>query len=405
MLRVLITLAVMAGVGYLAGSVQSSIETSGFTERFRDTRETQAEINSEVSREELLEQSSVGTPKVEVDGGTRYDFGSMMHGETMSHTFTFRNIGDGPLNLTMGSTTCKCTLSNLENAILEPGEETEIKLTWTARSLLSDFGQSATINTTDPSATEVKLVVSGKIVNSFVSEPAELTLGEIQSSEGVEQTLYLMNYLDDDTDVERLAWSDPRTNDFIEMSSEPVTLDGEFAEEFPEHRNCLQAHKIKLVIKPGLPIGPLNGKIEIGTDKGDNLEDIKVSVNARVAGEVTLMGGPSLDTKLNRLDFGSVKSVEGASLVVYLRVAPHLAKTFEPTVTVTQFEENLTASVGEPRHRSTSSLFPIRLEIPKGAPAVNLVGPRARNYCKVVVKTNTETAPEIPIYVRMVVTK
>ncbi len=404
MLRVLITLAVMAGVGYLAGSVQSSMETSGFTERFRDSRETQAEINSEVSREDLLEQS-VGTPKVEVDGGTRFDFGSMKHGETMSHTFTFRNIGDGPLNLTMGNTTCKCTVGDLENTILDPGEETEVKLTWTAKSLLSDFGQSATINTTDPTATEVKLVVSGKIVNSFVSEPTELTLGEVQSSQGIEQTVHLMNYLDNDTNIDRLVWSDERTSDFIEISSEPVTVDASFAGDFPAHKNCLQAHKIKFVIKPGMPIGPLAGKIQIGTDKGDDLEDIQVSVSGRIAGEVSLMGGPSLDTKLNRLDFGTVKSVEGASLVVYLRVAPHLAKDFKPTATVTQFEENLTASTEEPRHRASSSLFPIRLEIPKGAPAVNLVGPRAGNYAKVVVKTNTETAPEIPIYVRMVVTK
>lgn len=401
MLKALVVLAVTAGVGYLGGSLQSSMETSGFTERFRDTRETQAEINNEATKDDVL-KSSVGTPQAEVVGGTTYDFGTMQHGESRSRAFTFRNTGDGPLNLTMGTTTCKCTVGDLSQTVLEPGEEIDVTLTWTAKSLLADFGQSATIMTTDPTKTEIKLVVRGQIVDSLVFEPSQISLGEVQSGDGVERTIHILNYLSKDTTIEALRWSDENTSEFIELTHKVEPVD---VSEFPKHRSALQAHQIDLKIKPGMPIGPLVAAIQVETNKGEDLEDLAIKVDGRVAGEVTLMGGSSLDTRLNRVDFGSVKSNAGASIVVFLRVTPELAQTFEATAEVVQKNESLVASVGEPKHRSTSSLFPIRLEVPKGAPVVSLVGPRAGNYAKVVVKTNSETAAEIPIYVRMVVTK
>lgn len=401
MFRALVVLAVTAGVGYLGGSLQSSMETSGFTERFRDTRETQAEINKEATRDDVL-RSAVGTPQAEVVGGTTYDFGTMQHGETRSRVFTFRNTGDGPLNLTMGTTTCKCTVGDLSQTVLAPGEETDVKLTWTAKSLLADFGQSATIKTTDPTKTEIKLVVKGQIVDSLVFEPSQVSLGEVQSGEGAARTIHILNYLSKDTEIESLQWSDENTREFVELTHKVEPVD---VSEFPKHRSALQAHQIDLKIKPGMPIGPLAAAIRVETNKGEDLEDLAIKVDGRVAGEVTLMGGSSLDTRLNRVDFGAIKRNEGASIVVFLKVTPEIAKTFEVTAEVVNKSENLVASVGEPKHRVTSSLFPIRLEIPKGAPVVNLVGPKAGNYAKVVVKTNSETAPEIPIYVRMVVTK
>lgn len=40
----------------------------------------------------------------------------------MSHEFKFRNVGNGPLFLDMGGSTCKCTIGDLDKSVLKPGE-------------------------------------------------------------------------------------------------------------------------------------------------------------------------------------------------------------------------------------------------------------------------------------------
>ncbi|HBE69724.1 MAG TPA: hypothetical protein DDW52_16380 [Planctomycetaceae bacterium] len=401
MLRILGTIFATAALGLAGGKLQAIYETSGFTERFLDSRETEAELNQQISRAELLKQS-VGTPKVEVVDGATHDFGSMQHGEERSHVFVFRNTGDGPLNLTMGGSTCKCTVGDLKQSILAPGEETEVKLTWTAKSLLREFGQSATIITTDPTQTEVKLVVKGQIVSSFTFEPEELALGEIQNTAPVTKKIMLMNYLSDETKIENLVWSNDKHAEHIKLEHQTVPLD---ASKYPKHKSCKQVHEITMTIEPGIAIGPLSGRIQVETDMGENLEDVEIDIEGSVTGPVSLMGGSSLNTRLSLLDFGTVKSSQGASLVVYLRVQPDVAKSFAATAEVVQFGENLTASIGEPTHRKSSSLFPVRIEVPAGSAKTSLVGPKGNNYGKVLIKTNVDSAGEIPIYVRLVVTK
>ena len=61
-------------------------------------------------------------PRVAVDS-QRYNFGTMDVGQEGEHWFTIRNEGSGPLKLTQGTTSCSCTLSDLEGNKVPPGGE------------------------------------------------------------------------------------------------------------------------------------------------------------------------------------------------------------------------------------------------------------------------------------------
>jgi hypothetical protein len=63
----------------------------------------------------------------------------------------------------------------------------------------------------------------------------------------------------------------------------------------------------------------------------------------------------------------------------------------------------LTASIGEGKESGDSVIFPISLEIPKGAELVNLSGPKADQYGQLILKTEGASGGEIPIYCRMIV--
>src|SRR4051812_32552624 len=41
----------------------------------------------------------------------KYNFGTMQRGTSKSHDFVIKNVGEAPLKLRAGTTSCKCTLS------------------------------------------------------------------------------------------------------------------------------------------------------------------------------------------------------------------------------------------------------------------------------------------------------
>ncbi|UUO07098.1 DUF1573 domain-containing protein [Blastopirellula sp. J2-11] len=130
-------------------------------------------------------------PKVEVER-TEYNFGSMERFESSSHTFTIRNIGDAPLQLEVGDSSCSCTLAGIEESGVAPGEETHIKLEWTLKFKEGPFRQSATILTNDPGRPEIQFVVEGIIQEAVNIAPRELVLSGISVGEPVSRTVEII---------------------------------------------------------------------------------------------------------------------------------------------------------------------------------------------------------------------
>lgn len=110
-------------------------------------------------------------PKVTVDESL-YKFGEMAVGQSLSHKFILTNEGEAPLEVQKGDTSCKCTLSEMKDNIVPPGESIEVELTWTPKTPQEVFGQNATIWTNDPKNQELKLQVEGT-VNKLISFTGE----------------------------------------------------------------------------------------------------------------------------------------------------------------------------------------------------------------------------------------
>lgn len=401
MIRILVTVLVASVLGWGMGQWQSSLLAGSWEERFRIERETLAEQRGEMTADEIRQQS-VGTPVVEVIGGTEHNFGVMQHGTEKSHDFVFKNTGDGPLNLEMGTSTCKCTVGDLKETVIQPGEQTVVKLTWKAQSLMSDFGQAATIITTDPVHTEVKLVVRGQIADSWVMVPNDLSFGDIADSEGASKTFHVFSYLESSKTLRDFQWADPVTEEHVDVTAKRIDID---PDRFPKHANAFAAYEVLVNVKPSIRTGPLSTKIRFSTDRGEDIGDLEMSVVARVVSDIMLVGGSSFDQDTNRLNLGTVKSSEGRSVKLWLRVKGENAVSFEASIASVTPEEALKATIEDPIIKSGVRLYPIQIEIPKGAPLIRFSGTSRKSYGKVVIKTNHEFTQEIPIHVRMVVTK
>jgi len=397
MRRIIIPIFIGAVLGLGIGWVQSRALYEGYEERFSPSRITLAEESGEMTREEVLEKS-VGTPRVEVEGGDSFDFGNMKLGESMSHEFPFRNAGDGPLNLTMGTSTCKCTIGNLDKSVLQPGEQTMIKLTWTPKAAALGFSQSATIITTDPLKSEVQLSISGKVGQSIVFSPASLVLGDFSSTEQSTHKVNVFSHMEN-VALDSLSWSDTDNSKFVVF--EKKEIDPAFD---PDNAKAFKAYEVTLTIKPGMRLGPLNARILATTNLADKLDPIELPVSGRISGDTELIGGPSFDASKAILTFGTVKSTEENVIRLQLSLQGADREGAVPKVLTVVPEGSLQVEIGESRNTATRRLFPVVFRVPKGAPEATYPGSNSKNFAKVVIKPSDSSA-EVPIYIRLIVTK
>lgn len=393
MYRIVFPVFVGLALGLGIGWVQSKVQNKDYDERFSRSRSTDAEAKGEMTHEEIVKKA-VGTPRVEVIGGTSYAFGNMRLGETMSHEFPFRNGGDGPLVLTMGTSTCKCTIGDLEKSILEPGEQTMIKLSWTPKAATPDFSQSATIITNDPIKGEVQLSIVGKVGQSVVFSPSSLVLGDFSSTEVSSHKLRVFSHLEGVT-VESFMWGDPNASKYVTFSKTEIDPATD-----PDNAKAYKGYDVTVTIRPGMRIGPLNSRILASTSMEDKLDPIEVNVTGRVTGDTELIGGPSFDAEKATLTMGSVSRKDGTEVRLQLSLQGPERVGAVPKVVSVIPAGSLEVEIGESRDGATKRLFPITFRVPKGAPLAAYPGSNPKNFGKVVIKPS-ENSADVPIYIRL----
>jgi hypothetical protein len=156
---------------------------------------------------------------------------------------------------------------------------------------------------------------------------------------------------------------------------------------------------------PGLPLGPLNARIQFRTDHDDKVGMLELPVTGRVTSDLALFGGGSFNSELNLLTIGNVKSSEGTTVGLMLAVQGESRDAIEPRIESWEPKEALNVTMAEPKLVGNRKLYQIQIEVPKGAPEVFYPGTSKGTYGKIVIKTNHETMQEMPIYIRLVVVK
>lgn len=76
---------------------------------------------------------------------TQYDFGGITQGETVSHTFRFKNTGSQPLKLTRVKPSCGCTTPEWSRDEIAPGEEGFIEVKFNSTGKLGVQSKAVTV--------------------------------------------------------------------------------------------------------------------------------------------------------------------------------------------------------------------------------------------------------------------
>ena len=343
-------------------------------------------------------------PKVVVVGGETFDFGYMEQDTKGSHDFVIRNGGDAPLTLIKRDTTCKCTFSSLDNDQLQPGESTKVQLEWTAvANPHSDaFRHSAMIETNDPHRQHLRLTLEGKVGHSHKVFPDELVFTSISVGEETTGELYVHSFVTDEIKIIGHEFLDSKTADRFDLRIEEMS-----AEQVKNEERAKAGKIARVVIKPGLPLGPFQQTIRLTLDLPGK-PTVDVPIEGSVVGDIAILGpvrGPApWNDELKRLNLGRIKRDEGAkSLGLYLLVkGDHRdqlkfdVRKVEPEFLRIKFEkpEAVTDKVVK---------VPFTIEVPPGSPAGDHTGGIHGQAGSIEVATGHPTSSQLKFNVTFMV--
>ncbi len=104
-------------------------------------------------------------PRIEIIPSS-YDFGAIPY-RAVERSFTIRNSGGSPLQITGLSTSCGCTRAEMEKRELLPGEEAELLVTFDpnlmSERLVGKVYRVAYVKSNDPKQPEVEIEIRARL--------------------------------------------------------------------------------------------------------------------------------------------------------------------------------------------------------------------------------------------------
>lgn len=112
-------------------------------------------------------------PRVELPE-TEHDFGAVELNAEVVHRFKVRNVGNAPLTLRLGESTCRCTTGDVPEEPIAPGDESEISVRFLEERHFGPFRQYAEIHTNDPRQPRFTFTISGIVKAELACDPERM---------------------------------------------------------------------------------------------------------------------------------------------------------------------------------------------------------------------------------------
>ncbi len=326
-----------------------------------------------------------------------HDFGALSLAATGEHRFTVRNVGTAPLRLQAGETSCKCTVSRIEQPEIPPGGTTDVLVRWKGLDEPGPYRQTAVILTNDPGRPRLVFSLIGKMVVAVQLKPAELVFSQISATQPTVGHVRLYAYQRPTINI--LSWQhgDNKENGLIECRWQPLSQ--EMLQDEPDAR---AGQLIAVELKPGLPSGPFEQTIRFATDD-PAAPAIDLPIRGYVVSDISV-AGPGWDSQLNLLDLGTIDKRKGLRRNILLVArGPHRETVrFELAEVRPTF---VRCEIGSPRAINNGAAYqtPITIEVPKDSPTVSFAGPRSSELGRIVFRTNHPNVPEFKILLSLTV--
>lgn len=98
----------------------------------KETDITFDEINNPATAEDNSGEELLGMPKIQFEE-TDYNFGEIIEGEIVSHTFKFKNTGQSNLIIYNAEASCGCTVPSYSDKPIKPNHFGEISIAFDSK--------------------------------------------------------------------------------------------------------------------------------------------------------------------------------------------------------------------------------------------------------------------------------
>jgi len=333
-------------------------------------------------------------------GETRYAFGTVGTGGSGTHDFVISNAGSGPLTLRRGATSCTCTISDFEVAdgeepaaekVVPPGGSTKVTLQWKGKGPGGPFRQQATILTDDPRRPEVVFVVEGTVVPTWKAVPEAVFLPRVSAAAGERAEVRLFTFGSQLPVVERLAVEHAHADQFFSLASSPLA-----AAEVAAEPGATGGLLLTLVIRPGLPLGPLRTAID-GLLRLPEEVAVSVPVEATVGGDLVLAGA-AWDSSRQALLLGTVSGRKGLRTQLFITARGPHRDSVRPVVRDV-VPDSLDVTIGEPVPigEGGAMRIPVSVVIPAGSRPANHLCSEQGPAGRIVLDTGHPDSPTLDI--------
>jgi len=341
-------------------------------------------------------QPGAGVAHLVVDQ-REFNFGTMDADATGTHDFTFTNTGDGALTLSVGETSCRCTMSELGQSEVPPGQSTKVTMTWEAEETIGPYRQTATIFTNDAAWPRVTLSVSGRITAAVRAVPGELVFSSVSAGQPATAEAAIFCYLEEPLEILGFKLAESDTAEQFEVGFRPLSEE-QIAGE-PEARS---GKILSVTVKPGLPQGPFRQKILIRTNQ-EASPALVVPIEGAVGSDIAVVGR-NYDSKTGVLSLGTVSGRTGTQRRLMLVVrGPHRKQVkFTPaeiTPDLLKVEFGKAAGI----NNDTITQIPMIVRIPAGSRPANHLGSKQGKLGEILLETNHPQAPKLRILVSFAV--
>ena len=117
-------------------------------------------VNSPLTANQSAEK--VPTPKIQMDEES-FDFGVIQQGESVTHDFALKNIGDANLIISTAKGSCGCTVPEWPKEPIAKGEEAIIKITFNSAGKSGKQNKRVTLVTNAIPNTKV-ITINGNVI-------------------------------------------------------------------------------------------------------------------------------------------------------------------------------------------------------------------------------------------------
>jgi hypothetical protein len=120
----------------------------------------------------------------DTDAATVYEFGEVIRGTLVQHSFALRSDGERALRITGTRESCGCTVATVPDAVVPPGEVGHVDVTFDTARFQGRQTKTVLVLTDDPDRPVVELTLAGVVTADLVAEPPVVYFGRIDPGTG-----------------------------------------------------------------------------------------------------------------------------------------------------------------------------------------------------------------------------